>query len=41
MSKLKKEYQLPVYLFHDGTNYKAYEFFGNHKIENETYAFRV
>ena len=41
MSKLKKEYQLPVYLFHDGTNYKAYEFFGNHKIEEDKYAFRV
>ena len=41
MKKLKEEYQLPIYLFHDGTNYKAYEFFGVHKIKKNTYAFRV
>ena len=41
MKKLKKEYQLPVYLFHDGTNYKAYEFFGNHRIDESKVAFRV
>ena len=41
MIKVKEEYQLPVYLFHDGTNYKAYDFFGVHKIKEGTYAFRV
>ena len=41
MKKLKEEYQLPVYLFHDGTNYKAYEFFGNHRIDEIKVAFRV
>ena len=41
MQQLKEEYQLPIYLFHDGTNYKAYEFFGVHKIKKNTYAFRV
>jgi 1,4-alpha-glucan branching enzyme len=32
---------VPIYLFHDGSNYKAYEFFGVHKIKKNTYAFRV
>ena len=41
MTELKEEYQLPIYLFHDGTNYKAYEFFGVHKINKNSYAFRV
>ena len=41
MAKVREEYQLPIYLFHDGTNYKAYEFFGVHKIKGNTYAFRV
>ncbi|WP_455493785.1 1,4-alpha-glucan branching protein GlgB [Eubacterium sp.] len=41
MKKLKEEYQIPVYLFHDGTNYKAYEFFGNHRIDESKVAFRV
>lgn len=41
MSKIKEEYQLPIYLFHAGTNYEAYEFFGVHKVDKDTYAFRV
>lgn len=41
MSKVKKEYQFPLYLFHSGNNYKAYEFFGVHKIKEDTFAFRV
>ena len=41
MAKIKEEYQLPVYLFHNGTNYKAYKFFGNHKINRDKFAFRV
>lgn len=31
---------LAAYLFHQGTNYKAYEYFGCHKVE-DGYAFRV
>ena len=41
MEQLKEEYQLPVYLFHEGKNYEAYRFFGVHKIKKDTYAFRV
>lgn len=41
MSKLKKEYEFPLYIFHSGKNYKAYEFFGCHKIKGDTFAFRV
>ncbi|MCI7801702.1 1,4-alpha-glucan branching protein GlgB [Eubacterium sp.] len=41
MAKIKEEYQLPVYLFNNGTNYKAYKFFGNHKINKDKFAFRV
>ena len=41
MAKVKDEYQLPIYLFHDGTNYKAYEFFGVHQVGEKQYAFRV
>ena len=31
---------LAAYLFHQGTNYKAYEYFGCHKTE-DGYVFRV
>ena len=41
MAEIKEEYQFPIYLFHSGKNYKAYEFFGVHKIKKNTYAFRV
>ncbi len=41
MEQLKEEYQLPVYLFHEGKNYEAYRFFGVHKIKKGTCAFRV
>ena len=41
MGKIKEEYQLPVYLFHNGTNYKSYEFFGNHIFDDGRVAFRV
>ena len=41
MTDLKKEYQLPVYLFHEGKNYRAYEFFGVHKVKQDTFVFRV
>ncbi len=29
--ELKSEYDFPLHLFHDGSNYTAYEFFGAHK----------
>ena len=29
----ERENQLPVYLFHQGTNYKAYDFLGAHFAE--------
>jgi len=38
---IKKEYEFPLYLFHSGKNYKAYEFFGCHKIKSDSYAFRL
>lgn len=41
MEKLKKEYEFPVYLFNKGENYRAYEFFGAHKIKENRFAFRV
>lgn len=41
MANMKKEYQLPVYLFHEGKNYRAYEFFGVHKVKRDTFVFRV
>ena len=41
MKKLKEEYEFPLYLFHSGKNYKAYEFFGCHRIKSDTFAFRV
>ncbi len=41
MADKNNDNQLPVYLFHNGTNYKAYEFFGVHKIKKGTYVFRV
>ncbi len=41
MRPLKEEYEFPIYLFHKGQNYKAYEFFGCHKIKGNLYVFRV
>ncbi len=41
MAEIKKEYEFPVYLFHSGKNYKAYEFFGCHKISDGKFVFRV
>ena len=41
MNNIKQEYEFPVYLFHKGENYRAYEFFGVHRIKEDTFAFRV
>lgn len=41
MAKVKKEHQLPVYLFHQGTNSRAYEFLGAHWLGEEQAIFRV
>ena len=29
---MQKEGNLPLYLFHQGTNYRAYEYFGGHLV---------
>ena len=42
--QIPKDYQIPLYLFHDGANFKAGEFFGSHKgVKDgvEGYYFRV
>lgn len=41
MVKLKQEYEFPLYLFHSGKNYKAYEFFGCHNIKGDRFVFRL
>lgn len=41
MAKVKKEYEFPLYLFHSGKNYKAYEFFGCHIVDGNRFVFRV
>ena len=44
MAKAKHDDSLPLYLFHQGTNYKTYEFLGAHPAEQEGkdgYIFRV
>ncbi len=40
--KKKSDYNdFPMYIFHQGKNFKAQEFFGAHKIEDGKYVFRV
>ena len=34
-SKKSNNYEVPLYLFHQGKNAKAYEFLGSHKLANE------
>lgn len=41
MAKVKQEYEFPLYLFHSGKNYKAYEFFGCHNIDGNRFVFRL
>ncbi len=38
---MKTDDQLPIYLFHQGTNYYSYNFLGSHIIENTGTVFRV
>ena len=43
-NNIPKDYELPVYLFHDGTNYETYKFLGCHKgnlLGKDGYFFRV
>ncbi len=35
------EAQVPVYLFHQGNNARAYEYMGAHRVDDETVVFRV
>lgn len=39
--EIKEEYQFPIYLFNKGENYRAYDFFGVHKLKEDTFVFRV
>lgn len=41
MNKIKEEYQFPIYLFNKGENYRAYDFFGVHRLKKDTFVFRV
>lgn len=41
MIKIKDEYQLPIYLFNKGDNFRSWEFFGAHKVGEEKYVFRL
>lgn len=41
MIEIKEEYQFPIYLFNKGENYRAYDFFGVHKLKEDTFVFRV
>ena len=36
MAKKQNPLELPVYLFHQGTNYRAYEFLGAHRIKGSS-----
>lgn len=44
IDKIPEEYEIPIYLFHNGTNYETYRFLGCHKGEKNGesgYYFRV
>ena len=41
MKKKNNYNDFPMYVFHQGRNFKAQEFFGAHKIEYGKYVFRV
>ena len=35
MYKVNKKDEVPIYLFHQGTNFKAYEFMGSHSSKRK------
>ena len=43
MTDIKNDYeaQVPVYLFHQGNNARAYEYMGAHRVDGDTVVFRV
>lgn len=41
MAKAKKEQNMPLFLFHQGTNHRAYDFLGAHWTGEESVIFRV
>ncbi|MBQ5996194.1 MAG: 1,4-alpha-glucan branching protein GlgB [Clostridia bacterium] len=40
-NKAKSEREVPLYLFHEGSNSHAYEYFGSHRVDADTVVFRV
>ena len=38
---VKEEYRVPMYLFHEGSNARAYEFLGAHPTDDGKTVFRV
>ncbi len=38
---VKEEYRVPMYLFHEGSNARTYEFLGAHRLDNGDVVFRV
>lgn len=41
MKKVHTEHEVPLYLFHEGSNARAYEYFGAHRKDKDTVVFRV
>ena len=41
MSLNNYEEQVPIYLFHQGNNARAYEYMGAHRVDDNRVAFRV
>lgn len=40
-TKKHSENDVPLYLFHEGSNSNAYEYFGSHRKNKNTVVFRV
>lgn len=36
-----KKYDVPIFLFHQGNNAKAYEYLGAHRVKDDTFVFRT
>ncbi len=41
LKKAEKEREVPLYLFHEGSNSHSYEYFGSHRKNKDTVVFRV